>query len=107
MRAAIITAVFVAATAPAQAKWKAQYADSPNATWYQDQKDCGGKSCCGLADGEAYHGGYELRPDGSAILGDGTKIDACRVLSGPNPTGHAIWWHSGARTYCFSPGPGS
>lgn len=100
-----IAAVFLA-TAPAEAKWKPQYAQSPNASWFDAQRDCKGGNCCGRADGEPYYDGYEVNADGSVTLGNGTRIESCQVLTGPNPTGHAIWWHGGARTYCFSPGPG-
>jgi hypothetical protein len=101
-----IIVVLALVTTPAQAKMKPQYAQSPNASWFESQKDCNGGSCCGRADGEPYYDGYEQKPDGSVVLGNGTKIDACQVTRGPNPTGHAIWWRSDARTYCFSPGPG-
>ena len=34
---------------PAAAKWKPQYANSPDASWFEVQKDCDGGSCCGRA----------------------------------------------------------
>ncbi len=91
---------------PSRATWKAQYAGSPNATWFEQQKDCNGNSCCGQGDGEAYYSMYEMHSDGSVTLANGTKINKCQVLDGKNPTGHAILWHSGANIYCFSLGPG-
>lgn len=88
------------------ARWKPQYSESQNATWFETQADCEGKKCCGSADGEPFYGGYDMHPDGSVTLGTGEKIPACKVLKGANPTGHAIWWRSGTSTYCFSLGPG-
>jgi hypothetical protein len=106
IRIALIATIVLITGADVQAKWKPQYAQSPNATWFEEQQDCKGKSCCGQADGDPYYDGYDQNADGSVTLGNGTKIESCQVLKGPNPKGHAIWWHSGDRTYCFSPGPG-
>ena len=104
--ALIIIAVLALLALPAHAKWRSQFAQSPNASWFESQKDCHNASCCGRADGDPYFDGYEQKSDGSVVLGNGTKIEACQVVRGPNPTGHAIWWHNGETTYCFSPGPG-
>ena len=103
MRYLILALIILAS--PAAAKWKHQYANSPDASWFEAQKDCDGGSCCGRADAEPYFDGYEQHVDGSVTLGNGTKITACKVLRGSNPTGHALWWKAGNTTYCFSPGP--
>ena len=100
----LILAIMIFA-APASAKWRPQYIGSPNASWFEDQKDCNGTTCCGRADAEPYYDGYEQNADGSVTLGNGTKIKACQVLHGSNPTGHALWWKAGQTTYCFSLGP--
>lgn len=92
--------------APVQAKWKPRYALSPNASWYESQHGCGGGYCCNKADAEAYYGEVRFNPDGSVTLDNGAHVAACSVLLGPNPTGHAVWWHSGLNSYCFAPGPG-
>jgi hypothetical protein len=105
-RLAVAAIMILAAMTAAEARWKSQYAGSPNASWFESQKDCEGHSCCGSADGEAFYGSYEMHPDGSVTLGSGEKIAACKVLKGANPTGHAIWWKSGTTTYCFSLGSG-
>ncbi len=91
----------------ADARWKPEFADNPNKNWFEAQRDCNGLPCCGVSDGEPYYGGYELLSDGSVQLDDGTHINACQVLHGPNPTGHAIRWMLHRRTYCFAPGSGS
>ncbi len=90
------------------AKWKPQYASAPPAVqeWYRSQRNSRGGFCCDQADGDAYYGNYRLNADGSVTLGDGTNIPKWQVLSGNNPTGHAVWWHyKNVISYCFSPGP--
>ena len=55
-----------------------------------------------------------INPDGSVLLKSGAipyRIDAYKVLDGPNPTGHAVWWYLdygdwGITTFCFAPGAG-
>jgi|SoiMethySBSTD1v2_1073268.scaffolds.fasta_scaffold34508_8 hypothetical protein len=89
---------------PAHARWKPQYASSPYAAWYESQRGCGGGKCCNKADAEAYYGNWSFNADGSVTLDNGAKIASCSVLRGPNPTGHAVWWHNGPVSFCFAPG---
>ena len=61
-----------------------------------------------------YFGGYAINPDGSVLLKSGAipyRIESYKVLDGPNPTGHAVWWYLdygdwGITTFCFAPGAG-
>ena len=90
------------------AKWKPQYASAPPSVrnWYSSQHNSRGGFCCDQADGDAYYGNYHLNADGSVTLADGTHIPKWQVLSGNNPTGHAVWWHyKNLISYCFAPGP--
>lgn len=89
------------------AKWKPQFANSPLEVqqWYRNQRNAHGGFCCDQADGHAYYRSYELNKDGSVTLADGTRIPKWQVLTGPNPTGHAVWWRNTRYvTYCFAPG---
>lgn len=89
------------------AKWKPQYAQAPLniQKWYGSQHNARGGYCCDKADGHAYYDNYQLNKDGSVTLANGTHIPQWQVLSGPNPTGHAVWWHnSDLVSYCFAPG---
>ncbi|WP_407146219.1 hypothetical protein [Bradyrhizobium sp. ORS 86] len=84
-----------------------RYANSPLHSWYESQHNSVGQWCCNEADGHAYFGDYTVKEDGS-VVADGHTIEAYKVLSGPNPTGHAVWWFTenayGRMTYCFIPG---
>jgi hypothetical protein len=100
----ILFFIVVFITVPATAKWKPQYLSSPNASWYESQRGCGGGKCCSEADAEAYFGSVTYNADGSVTLENGARVASCSVLRGPNPTGHAVWWHKGPVSYCFAPG---
>lgn len=84
-----------------------KYANSPLHEWYGQQHNSAGMYCCNEADGHPYYGDYTVNSDGSVTI-DGQTIESYKVLSGPNPTGHPVWWYvdtSGGRTtYCFIPG---
>lgn len=102
-------------TISAQARWQAQYANTPEVIqgWYAAQRNRNGVWCCDQADGHAFYGTYSLNKDGSVEFdADGAhhKLPAYMVLAGPNPTGHAVWWYTDHmpngvhRDYCFAPG---
>jgi hypothetical protein len=80
-------------------------------SWYESQHDSEGLQCCAESDAYDFYGDYTLRPDGSVTLeADGVRreIPAYQVLTGPNPTGHAVWWHNeSGGTYCFALGTGN
>ena len=89
---------------PAHARWKPQYASSPYAVWYESQRGCGGGKCCPEADAEPYYGSWAFNADGSVTLDNAARIASCSVIRGPNPTGHAVWWHKDRVSFCFAPG---
>lgn len=83
---------------PLQGTWKPEYAQSDPKLlqWYQNAKDAKGNGCCSDADGHAYYGNVATEPDGSVIVeenGKLYKVEKDKVLTGPNPTGHAVWWY--------------
>lgn len=88
-----------------------RYANSPNAAWFKSQHNSEGQWCCDQSDGHFYDGNYSFNPDGSVTVemdGKPHKIEKSKVLTGPNPTGRAVWWFVttewGHRDYCFAPG---
>jgi hypothetical protein len=88
-----------------------RYANSPFHAWFESQYNSVGQWCCNEADGHAYYEDYKVNEDGSVTVTDSGKpvtIEAYKVLKGPNPTGHAVWWYVdgayGRTTYCFIPG---
>lgn len=98
---------------PVMARWKPEYGNSDPKVqaWYRSQHNAQGQWCCDEADGHPYFGAYTLNKDGSVTLDlkEGKRtLPAFMVLSGPNPTGHAVWWYldaGGNRTdFCFAPG---
>jgi len=118
-RLALAVLVLLCATA-AQAKWKVQYADADPkiVKWFSDQHNAQGQWCCDNSDGHEFDGDYTFNTDGSVTLklegGKTRTLPKYMVLTGPNPTGHAVWWfvegpneytsehfHS---DYCFAPG---
>ncbi len=107
MKRALFVA-FLLLTAPALARDPSgKYADAPHAQWYKSQHNAAGLWCCDESDGHPYYGDYALNPDGSVTV-ESEKIEKNKVLTGPNPTGHAVWWYvevgGGKQTYCFAPG---
>lgn len=111
---ALVGLLAVVCASPGLARWKPGYAKQPLEVqqWYQRQHNAQGQWCCDKSDGHAYFGGYTLNKDGSVTLdlGNGNKrvIPEYMVLSGPNPTGHAVWWYleTGQHhtDFCFAPG---
>lgn len=79
-------------------------APTANADWFKVQRNAHGEYCCDKSDGHAYYGSYTVEQDGSVTLANGHKLPAWMVLHGPNPTGHAIWWYTSSRDYCFALG---
>jgi len=90
-----------------------RYDTAPFHQWYEAQHNGLGAWCCNNSDAHEYDGTYALHRDGSVsieLAGGTVRIEAFKVLNGPNPTGHAVWWHLGSVngvpvTYCFAPGP--
>lgn len=99
---------------PVMARWKPEYAkaDPKVQAWYRSQRNAQGQWCCDESDGHPYHGSYTLNKDGSVTLdlagGKKHTIPAYMVITGPNPTGHAVWWYlesgSNRTDFCFAPG---
>lgn len=118
MRAKLMIAVMVAAvSAPAFARDHGQFADTDPAirAWYGAQQNAQGQFCCNKADGHDFYGAYTIDKDGSVEFDAGGvhhHLPAYMVLTGPNPTGHAVWWFldasgQGHYDYCFAPGGGA
>ncbi len=112
--AALLAVVFASvSTAPVLARWKPQYskADPEVQAWYKQQHNAQGQWCCDESDGHPYFGAYTMNKDGSVTLdlkGGKRMLPAYMVLSGPNPTGHAVWWYLTVgdqhTDFCFAPG---
>lgn len=83
-----------------------RYASSPHKEWFKSQHNSLGEWCCDNSDGHLYYGDYTINQDGSVTV-EGETIPKEKVLRGPNPTGAAVWWKLGSRTYCFSVGSGA
>lgn len=88
-----------------------RYANSPYKEWFNTQHNSKGGYCCNDADGHEYDGDYSFDGEGNVSLtldGQTVKIEAWKVLHGPNPTGHAVVWYvqgnAGPMTFCFAPG---
>lgn len=70
-----------------------RYAGSKNEAWFKDQHNAKGECCCDKSDGHECDGAYQFNPDGSATVeldGKPHVIPKHMVLTGPNPTGHAV-----------------
>ena len=94
----------------AQARWKPQYADSPYAEWFQQQRNKQGLSCCDPSDAYPVYDAYIKQGKWHVpIHGKDYEIYPSQLLDGPNPTGHAVVWYDRAGDYvliyCFAPGP--
>lgn len=88
-----------------------RYGNSPYAEWFKNQHNSQGQWCCDESDGHRYDGAYKLNDDGSVTVeldGKAHVLPKHMVLTGPNPTGYAVWWFSetgwGHTDYCFAPG---
>lgn len=105
-----VLAVMIVLAHAAGARPSAAYANSAPEikAWFSNQRNGKGQSCCADSDGFPFFGAYEINAaDGSVTLqteAGPRTLPAYMVLKGPNPTGHAIWWHIGQTDYCFSPG---
>ena len=112
----IVLAVAALATGPAgivqqvQARWKPEFANSPQAAWYAQQHDREGWSCCNRGDAHRVYDAYIKRGKWYVPIG-GTyhEVQPHQVLDGSNPTGHAVVWYDGdgnhVTIFCFAPGP--
>ena len=90
--------IVIFSVAGALARWNPIYARQPISIqkWYAEQHNSTGQWCCDKNDGHPYFGGYTLNKDGSVTLdlkSGKHVISADKVLTGPNPTGHAVWWY--------------
>ena len=104
----------IVSVSPSLARWKPEYGKQPLEVqqWYQKQHNGEGQWCCDKSDGHPYFGAYTLNKDGSVTLDLGSgktrRIPEYMVLSGPNPTGHAVWWYLEVgdthTDFCFAPG---
>lgn len=107
LRAGIAFVIFAGMLFAALVAWardpQGVYVNSPHKTWYETQHNSKGDWCCNEADAHPYFGDYTLNTDGSVTV-EGETIPKEQVLTGTNPTGHAVWWRLGQRTYCFAPG---
>ena len=100
--------------AHAREHFPGQYANAPYHEWYELQRNKAGSSCCHEADAHDYYGDYTMNPDGSVDIKKGktiVHIEPYKVLDGPNPVGHPVWWfvdygNWGITSYCFAPGAG-
>src|SRR5579864_8345532 len=96
--AALVFVILVFAS-NAHAKWKPAYstADPKIAAWFSNQHNQKGAWCCDQSDGHEYDGNYTLLSDGSVDIdygyGEHFLLPDYKILTGPNPTGHAVWWY--------------
>lgn len=88
-----------------------RYKDAPHAAWFAAQYNKNGQWCCDVSDGHPFYEDYSFAENGDVeFIADGVhyRLPAYMVLTGPNPTGHAVWWFvvsGGERTsFCFAPG---
>lgn len=105
----LLTAFLLCVALPANARDDGRYAGSPYKHWYESQHNAIGGYCCNEADGKDFYGDYRLTHDGGVEFDDNGqhyKLPAYMVLTGPNPTGHAVWWHVAETSFCFAVGSG-
>lgn len=109
---AIFLFFMAVATSPAYSRdADGRYAGSPHEQWFRSQHNSEGMWCCDKSDGHEYDGDYSFNADGSVTVeldGKPHVLPKHMVLTGANPTGHAIWWFletaGGHVDYCFAPG---
>ena len=94
----------------AQARWKSVFSGSQFSTWYAQQHDYAGWSCCDRSDAHAVHDAYIKNGLWHVpIEGIDHEVNWYQVLDGPNPTGHGVIWYTGSgkhvNIFCFAPGP--
>jgi hypothetical protein len=115
LRLIVSVALLAPLTAEIQARerYPGQYANvQPDLKkWYEDQRNSEGLQCCAESDAYDFYGDYKVSEDGSVEFeAEGVRqhIPAYQVLTGPNPTGHAVWWRNElGGSYCFALGPGN
>ena len=86
--------------------------DPKISAWFASQHNANGGWCCDSADGHPFYGSYTFDANGDVEFNADGKhyhLPAYMVLTGPNPTGSAVWWfaenYNGERiSYCFAPG---
>ena len=105
--------VIVASCGPtlAGAKDHSKWANAPYHDWYEKQYSLAGQWCCDKGDAYPYYGTFTTdakggitiqAEDGPHHFAAGQLVDPVR--GGPNPTGHAVYWHSMGIDWCFAPG---
>lgn len=113
LASAVCVACMLFILAPALARdADGRYAGSPYAEWFKSQHNSEGQWCCDKSDGHEYDGYYQFDKDGGVTVelnGKAHKLPKHMILTGPNPTGHAVWWFLdteayGHIDYCFAPG---
>jgi hypothetical protein len=107
---ALTASISAAIVQPAQARWRAKYADAPYQEWFAQQRDREGWSCCDHSDAHAVYDAYIKQGKWYvSINGAQFEIQPDQLLDGPNPTGHAVVWYDGTgdhvTIFCFAPGP--
>lgn len=105
MRSLFAALIVCAVAIPVQARDDGRYANSQYKSWYESQHNAQGGFCCDRADGQDFYGDYQPTSDGGVEFDDSGKhykLPAYMVLKGPNPTGHAVWWHINDTSYCFA-----
>lgn len=94
----------------AQARWKSVFSGSQFNTWYAQQHDYAGWSCCDRSDAHPVYDAY-IKNGLWYVPIDGIDyvVNWYQVLEGPNPTGHGVVWYTGSgkhlTIFCFAPGP--
>lgn len=106
-----VVLVVLLGMALAHARYSGAVSDPAIASWYKDQHNSEGQWCCDDSDGHPYFGEWKPNEDGGVTVelnGKPHVLPKHMVLTGPNPTGHAVWWFTDAggvhRDYCFAPG---
>lgn len=106
-----VLAIMLGWPRPAHAHWTGTVADPAIASWYKDQHNSAGQWCCDESDGHPYFGEWSANEDGSVTVelnGKKHVLPKHMILTGPNPTGHAVWWFTDVEgvhmDYCFAPG---
>ena len=93
----------------AHARWKPEYDNSPYRSWFEQQHDRKGWSCCERSDAHPAYNAYIKRGRWYVPI-DGIHHEVLphQLLDGPNPTGHAVVWYDGhgdsITIFCFAPG---
>jgi hypothetical protein len=99
----IVLAVVALAIGPAgivqqaQARWKSEFANAPRTTWYAQQHNKEGWSCCDRADAHPVYDAYIKREKWFVPIGGiYHEIQPHQVLDGDGDN---------VTIFCFAPGP--